>query len=196
VNTRYLLAVAVFLAGSVVVQPVYGNEIAEDATPVSAPSDSATDTEAPPADVASEMVNFREGFAAANVAVANVPPLALVSATSDAIQAGGAARETPSESATVKKAEPPPRKTTLTLHGGRTIRHELQAWADQAGWKVIWNMSRDWAVPADATFYGTFEEAAGEALRTLAENGAVLSGKFYMGNKTLVVAAPGEIRNR
>ena len=194
-NKRYLLAVAVFLAGAVV-QPVSGAEIAEDDAPVSAPSDSATDTEAPPADVASEMVNFREGFAAANGAVANVPPLVLVSATPDAIQTGGTARETPPEPAVVKMAEPPPRKATLTLHGGRTISHELQAWADQAGWKVIWNMSRDWSVPADATFYGTFEEAAGEALRTLAENGALISGKFYMGNKTLVVAAPGEIRNR
>lgn len=78
-----------------------------------------------------------------------------------------------------------------TLAAGRTIGQELQAWGVKAGWKVIWNMQKDWAVPAETSFPGDFPTAAGDVIKTLAANGALIRAQFFEGNKTLVVIGPG-----
>lgn len=78
-----------------------------------------------------------------------------------------------------------------TLTAGRTVGHELQAWGEKAGWKVIWNMPKDWAVPAATSFSGEFPDAAADVIKTLAANGALVRAQFYAGNKTMVVTGPG-----
>lgn len=78
-----------------------------------------------------------------------------------------------------------------TMTAGHTVGHELQAWGEKAGWKVIWNMPKDWAVPANSTFKGDFKTAATEVIKTLTANGALLRAQFYDGNKTLVIVSPG-----
>lgn len=80
---------------------------------------------------------------------------------------------------------------TWTMSVGHTIGQELQAWGVKAGWKVIWNLPRDWSVPAPSQFSGDFSTAASEVIETLAENGALIHAQFFSGNKTLVVSGPG-----
>ncbi|MBV5332788.1 toxin co-regulated pilus biosynthesis Q family protein, partial [bacterium] len=80
---------------------------------------------------------------------------------------------------------------TWTLTAGNTVGRELQAWGQKSGWKVIWNMSQDWSVPAAASFFGDFESAAAEVITTLAGNGALVRAQFFQGNRTMVVTGPG-----
>lgn len=78
-----------------------------------------------------------------------------------------------------------------TLKAGGTIGQELLAWGEKAGWKVIWNMPKDWAIPASTVFTGDFPAAASEVIKTLASNGALVRAQFFEGNKTMVVTGPG-----
>ena len=74
---------------------------------------------------------------------------------------------------------------------GHSISQDLKAWADKAGWVVIWNISKDWSVPANTRFVGDFEVAAGDVIKTLSANGALVRAQFFEGNKTVVVVGPG-----
>lgn len=80
---------------------------------------------------------------------------------------------------------------TWQLTVGRTIGKELHTWSQIAGWQVIWNLPKDWSVPATTTFTGDFKTAASEVISTLATNGALVRAQFYDGNKTMVVTGPG-----
>jgi len=82
-------------------------------------------------------------------------------------------------------------RSTWTMRTGHTVGQELQAWGVRAGWKIIWNMPKDWAVPAQSTFYGDFQKVASDVIITLASNGALVRAQFFEGNKTVVVTGPG-----
>lgn len=77
------------------------------------------------------------------------------------------------------------------LTAGKSIGHELKAWGDKAGWKVIWNLPTDWTIPANTTYEGEFSTAAAKVIETLASNGALVRSQFYEGNKTMVINGPG-----
>lgn len=81
--------------------------------------------------------------------------------------------------------------TSWTLKEGHTIGREIQTWAKSAGWKVVWNLGKDWSVPASTTFTGDFKSAATEVIKTLSANGVLIRAQFYDGNKTMVVTGPG-----
>lgn len=90
------------------------------------------------------------------------------------------------------KAEPaPPPIPTWTLTAGHTIGYDLQTWAEKANWKVVWNLQKDWTVPASTIFSGEFQGAATDVIKTLAANGALIHAQFFEGNKTMVVTGPG-----
>lgn len=78
-----------------------------------------------------------------------------------------------------------------TLKEGHTVGREIQEWAKGAGWKVIWNLGKDWAIPTKTTFSGDFKSAASEVIKTLAANGVLIRAQFYDGNRTMVVTGPG-----
>lgn len=80
---------------------------------------------------------------------------------------------------------------SCVLSAGAMIRSELDKCGAKTGWKVIWNLEKDWVVPALSTFEGEFPEAAGKVIETMASQGAVLRAKFYDGNKTMVVTPAG-----
>jgi hypothetical protein len=77
------------------------------------------------------------------------------------------------------------------LTEGKTIGKEIGAWATDAGWKLVWNLNKDWQVPASTTFTGDFKSAASEVIKTLAANGVLIRAQFFDGNKTVVVSGPG-----
>lgn len=80
-----------------------------------------------------------------------------------------------------------------TLTAGHVIGQELKNWGVQSGWNVIWNLPRDLIVPSTTEFIGEFPTAAAEVIKTLAANGALITAKFYEGNKTMVVNGPGVV---
>lgn len=95
---------------------------------------------------------------------------------------------------------PPKPLPSWKLRAGRLIGSEIQEWALKEKcpvqgpldtWKVVWHVPKDWDVAANATFTGDFKTAAGEVIKSLAENGALIRAEVRESNCTIVVTGPG-----
>lgn len=80
-----------------------------------------------------------------------------------------------------------------TLAEGKTIQQNLKAWSEKTEpkWNVVWNLDKDWVVPAPASFSGDFADATQAVIKTLASNGALIRVTVYDGNRTVLVFGPG-----
>ena len=78
-----------------------------------------------------------------------------------------------------------------SLQKGETIRAELGKWAKDADWSLVWRLDKDWVIPSNSQFSGSFDTAASKVIETLASNGVLIHANFYSANKTLVVTGPG-----
>lgn len=77
------------------------------------------------------------------------------------------------------------------LKQGETIRAELTKWAKDSGWSLVWQFDKDWVIPSNSEFTGSFDIAAAKVIETLASNGVLIHASFYTANKTLVITGPG-----
>lgn len=79
------------------------------------------------------------------------------------------------------------------LEPGLPMKENLEKWAKAASpvWHVIWQVPKDWLVPAPTAFPGEFPDAATAAIQTLAENGALIKAHISEGNNTIRVFGPG-----
>ena len=77
------------------------------------------------------------------------------------------------------------------LKKGETIRSELSKWAKDSGWSLVWQFDKDWVIPSDSEFSGSFDIAAAKVVETLSSNGVLIHANFYSSNKTLVITGPG-----
>lgn len=71
---------------------------------------------------------------------------------------------------------------------GSTLRGLLTDWGDQVGWRVVWNMDRDYTLEAGAVFRGRFTDVSAALLRSFARARPAPKGVFYNGNKVLVIS--------
>ena len=71
---------------------------------------------------------------------------------------------------------------------GSTLRGLLTKWGDEAGWRVVWNMDRDYTLEAGAIFRGRFMDVSAALLRSFARARPAPKGVFYKGNKVLVIS--------
>lgn len=106
-------------------------------------------------------------------------------AMQDASQNSAASAESP----VLKSVEAPVQ--VWKLKQGETIRAELAKWASESGWAMVWQLDKDWVIPADSIFTGSFDSASANVIETLASNGVLIHANFYTANKTLVVDGPG-----
>ena len=77
------------------------------------------------------------------------------------------------------------------LKKGETIRSELSKWAKDSGWSLVWQFDKDWVIPSNSEFTGSFDIAAAKVVETLASNGILIHANFFSANKTLVITGPG-----
>lgn len=108
----------------------------------------------------------------------------------------GATAPVPAQSQATAPAEeevPAVERERWQLLAGHLIRQDLISWGKKSGWQVLWHLPHDWTVPTDTEFEGDFKDAAGAVIRTLAENGLVIRGQFFDGNRTLVVSGAGPV---
>ena len=75
-----------------------------------------------------------------------------------------------------------------TAYEGATLRGLLQEWGNTAGWRVVWNMDRDYVLEAGAVFRGRFIDVTSALLRSFARARPAPLGTFYRGNKVLVIS--------
>ena len=79
----------------------------------------------------------------------------------------------------------------FVLTKGRLILTELQKWAAQSGWTVVWQVPEDWMVPNTTTFTGDFQQAVTQVVQALAANGANIHAVFHTANNTVVIDGAG-----
>lgn len=79
----------------------------------------------------------------------------------------------------------------FTLNKGDLILTDLQKWAAQSDWNVVWQVSEDWEVPNTTTFAGDFQQAVTKVVEALAANGANIHAVFHTANNTVVISGAG-----
>jgi hypothetical protein len=79
----------------------------------------------------------------------------------------------------------------FVLNQGDLILTDLQKWARQSGWTVIWQVPEDWQVPNTTTFSGDFQQAVSQVIQALAANGANVHAVFHTANNTVVISGAG-----
>ncbi|WP_437559405.1 toxin co-regulated pilus biosynthesis Q family protein [Acidithiobacillus sulfuriphilus] len=77
------------------------------------------------------------------------------------------------------------------LNQGDLILTDLQKWAKQSGWTVIWQVPEDWQVPNTTTFSGDFQKAVTQVIQALSANGANVHAVFHTANNTVVIGGAG-----
>lgn len=93
------------------------------------------------------------------------------------------------------------------LKQGDPIRTDLQKWAKQSGWTVVWHVPKDWIIPHNTTYYGNFQTAVSQVVKNLssppnnanihimvssAKSCKTVHGKIVTcGNNTVIISGAG-----
>lgn len=97
----------------------------------------------------------------------------------------------PSASTPVSTPAAPPLAETWTLIEGQSVRDQMIAWGDRAGWRVIWPRDLNWMIPAMTSFTGDYQKVMTDIIRTISDEGKSIRAEFHAPNRTLVVTNPG-----
>ena len=82
---------------------------------------------------------------------------------------------------------------TWIARQGQTLRATLEAWGREAGWRVAWRADHEFTLMASAEFQGSFEDAAGTLIEAFANASPPIFGRFYRGNRVLVITSPQDV---
>jgi LysM repeat protein len=72
-----------------------------------------------------------------------------------------------------------------TLDNRKTLKENLDAWASEAGWHLVWDLSVDYPVAAPASFGGDFVQATEAVMHSLQDAGSPIGAKAYDGNRVM-----------
>jgi hypothetical protein len=70
---------------------------------------------------------------------------------------------------------------------GKSLKSLLTEWCDRAGWRLVWNTSRNYTLTAGAMFRGRFADVSSALVRAFARARPAPIATFYKGNRVLVV---------
>lgn len=105
---------------------------------------------------------------------------------------GGVAGAQPATSAPPAPAPAAPVIASWEIRSGdRTLNAALARWAANAGWQLLWEVPVDYAVEADTSIPGTFEQAVEVVTRSMGTAEIPLKAIFYKGNHVLRIVVKG-----
>ncbi len=73
----------------------------------------------------------------------------------------------------------------------RTLNVAMARWAAQAGWQLLWEIPVDYAVEAETSLGGTFEQAVEAVTKSMESAEIPLKAIFYTGNRVIRIVAKG-----
>lgn len=73
----------------------------------------------------------------------------------------------------------------------RTLNAAMARWAAAAGWQLLWELPVDYAVQAQTTVPGKFEDAVTVIVNSMEGAEIPMKAVFYSGNKVLRIMAKG-----
>jgi hypothetical protein len=79
-----------------------------------------------------------------------------------------------------------PARPTWRIEPG-SLKGQLEAWAQDAGYQVVWHSRNDWQVQAGASITGTLEDAVRVVVESLHRGGAPLRACIYTGNRVVEI---------
>lgn len=86
---------------------------------------------------------------------------------------------------------PPPVKVPVWVAPeGAQLRAVLNAWAEESGWKLVWNTEYGYTLRASVEFEGTFEKASEALIEAFANAKPPIFADFNEGNRVIVVSTP------
>lgn len=80
------------------------------------------------------------------------------------------------------------RQSLFGVHSGQMLHTALASWAEQAGWKLIWESDYDYRIGSDASFGGEFIEAVTDLVDAMSDARPSINVNFYKGNNVFVVS--------
>lgn len=96
--------------------------------------------------------------------------------------------EPPAAIETVSVSAEPVALPTWQVERGRMLREQMENWAAQAGYALIWSAQNDYEMQSSAVFSGVFIEAVKNLFAALASNGLALRVTIYQGNNVMEVS--------
>lgn len=73
----------------------------------------------------------------------------------------------------------------------RTLKLVIERWAQEAGWRVFWELGVDYPIAATASIGGSFEEAVSVVVRSMEHADVPPKAIFYRGNQVLRMVPRG-----
>jgi hypothetical protein len=73
----------------------------------------------------------------------------------------------------------------------KTLRLALERWAENAGWRLFWELGVDYPITAGASLSGDFESAVSQVVRSLEQADVPPKAIFYRGNQVLRLVPRG-----
>ncbi|MDT8840225.1 TcpQ domain-containing protein [Paraburkholderia fungorum] len=77
------------------------------------------------------------------------------------------------------------------LKAGLPLEDQILEWARRSHWAVLWNIPGNWTAPNNASFGGSFEQAAIQVFDQMGDNGADIWVDVWEGNNTIIVTPTG-----
>ena len=96
--------------------------------------------------------------------------------------------EPPAVIETVSISAEPMSLPSWEVERGRMLREQMESWAAQAGYTLIWSAQNDYEMQSSARFTGVFIEAVKNLFAALASNGLALRVTIYQGNNVMEVS--------
>lgn len=81
------------------------------------------------------------------------------------------------------------------IKAGQRLSAALTEFAASRGWHVVWELPQDWLSPSETEFHGDFLRASEDFIKDMSSNGVDIHGRYYTGNRTLVVFGSGGGQN-
>lgn len=79
------------------------------------------------------------------------------------------------------------------LRRNAQLDQELMAWANQAGWTLLWRPDFSWRVAEDAVFTGSFEEAVAAVIGGLYADGEPVRLLVWLDNRVVEVVSDAKV---
>lgn len=91
----------------------------------------------------------------------------------------------------VTPAVVPENAQPFELKAGLPLEDQILEWARRSHWAVLWNIPGNWTAPNNASFGGSFEQAAIQVFDQMGDNGADIWVDVWEGNNTIIVTPTG-----
>lgn len=99
-----------------------------------------------------------------------------------------ASKSLPSDAEIIPADNPAEEARSWEIIKGEMLKAQLERWATDAGYSLIWSAHNDYEMQSDSSFTGSFQAAVKAFFGALQSGGHALRVTIYEGNKVMEVS--------